>query len=309
LSRIALLCATERGVRVLMRLRELLPKADLAVVTFRETPWEPPFRDRIEAAATEARAAFEECAQIERSQTVSTWRSSPPDLLLCVSWRYLVPREVYQQVTHGAFVFHDSLLPRYRGFSPTVWAMLNGEERTGATLFAMTEEVDAGDIAAQKEVPIGDHDNIADVMERVTCAYLDLLEENIAALLTGTAPLRPQGHSEATYTCRLLPEDVRIDWSMPSSQIYNLIRGYSWPYPGAYTFLNRRKLHIHEARPIHASHDYVGRIPGRVVSTHDGIVTVLTGDGAIGLSTVCYEDGLPLPAREAIQGSGYTLGS
>lgn len=83
-------------------------------------------------------------------------------------------------------------LPEYRGFSPTVWAIINGEDHTGVTLFKIAEEVDAGDIVDQERVPIGPDDTIAVVIERVTQTYLDLLERNLDGLINGTVRLYPK---------------------------------------------------------------------------------------------------------------------
>ena len=68
----------------------------------------------------------------------------PVDLAFLVSWRFLLPKAIFQQPRLGTFVFHDSLLPAYRGFAPTVWVMINGQDHTGATLFEIAEEMDSG---------------------------------------------------------------------------------------------------------------------------------------------------------------------
>src|SRR5690606_18388029 len=125
------------------------------------------------------------------------------------------PSAIYERARLGAFVFHDSLLPAYRGFSPTVWAIINGEDNTGVTLFHMADDVDSGDIVAQQRVSIAPDETIADVLENVTQAYLSVLESYLPALMDGSAPRIPQEHEAATYTCKRLPEDNAIDWHAP----------------------------------------------------------------------------------------------
>src|SRR5262249_44273378 len=154
---------------------------------------------------------------------------------------------LYERARLGAYVFHDSLLPRYRGFSPTVWAMINGESETGATLFAVSEEVDYGDIIAQSRVSINSDETIAEVMERVTDAYLLLLEQNLPRLMSGNVPRTPQDHLRATYTSKRVPEDNRIMWNSPTDVIHNLIRAVTRPYTGAYTYLDDMKLIVWSA--------------------------------------------------------------
>ncbi len=307
--RVALLCATRRGLLVLRRLVELLPDADLLVFSFREEPGEPPFLDEIRDCATAAGARFHETRNVGSTALAGLWESEPVDLLLAVSWRYMVPPRVYERARRGAFVFHDSLLPTYRGFAPTVWAIVNGEAQTGVTLFHMVEGVDAGDIVDQQSVPIGPHDTIAELLERVTAVYVELLGRNLHALLDGTAPRRPQPHELATYTCRRSAEDNRIDWRAPTRATYDLVRAVTRPYPGAFTTLDGRRLRVWDARPARDGQRYVGRVPGRVVAVEDEGVVVLTGDGALLLREVQLDDEAPQRAAALLKPPSTTLGT
>ena len=228
--------------------------------------------------------------------------------MLVVSWRYMIPPRVYRRPRLGTFVLHDSLLPTYRGFSPTVWSIINGEDHTGVTLFEIAEEVDSGDLVDQQRVPVGLDDTIAVVIERVTQTYLDLLERNLTRLIDGSAPRHPQDHSQATYTCKRNLEDNRINWSASSSKIHNLIRAVSWPYPGAYTTLAKRMLRVWSAQRLADFRSYVGRIPGRIVEIRGGEGSVvLTGDGALLLTQVQLEGGEVVRANEVLTGLGQSL--
>jgi methionyl-tRNA formyltransferase len=238
------------------------------------------------------------------------WANNPVDLMFAVSWRYIIPEKVYERARLGAYVFHDSLLPEYRGFSPTVWAIINGEDHTGVTLLEMAGDYDTGDIIAQSRVPIGPDDTIADTLERVTETYLTLLRTHLPALVSATASRTPQDESRATYTAKLLPEDFRIDWNWPTQRIYNLIRATTAPYAGAYTTLEGQKLTIWSARLLENPRRYVGRVPGRVVEFKaDTGAVVLTGDGALLLTQVQPVGGESLPAAAILNKLSYTLGS
>lgn len=307
--RIVLLCATRRGYLFLKRLTELLPQAEFVVFSFRETPWEPPFLEDIRQLTLAIGGQFFEGKQVGGRDFRGFWESTSVDLMFAVSWRYMIPADIYLRPSLGTFVFHDSLLPEYRGFSPTVWAIINGEDHTGVTLFEIAEEMDAGDIVDQERVPIGPNETIAVVMERVTQTYLDLLERNLDDLINGTAPRYPQDHSRATYTCKRLPEDNQIDWAASTNSIYNLIRAVSAPYPGAYTYLSGQKMRVWSARQVTNAHRYVGRIPGRVVEVRPGEGSVvLTGDGALLLSEVQMEGGEITCASNLLNSPSHTLG-
>ena len=137
---VVLLCATDRGLQFLGKLVAMLPAgARLSVVSFREEPVEPPFLDAVQSAATAAGARFFETRSVAGPKMAEFWAGERVDLMFAVSWRYMIPREIYERPTFGTYVFHDSLLPTYRGFAPTVWAIANGEDHTGVTLFRIAE--------------------------------------------------------------------------------------------------------------------------------------------------------------------------
>ena len=305
--RIALLCATRRGLRFLEKLIQLAPASDLLVMSFHEDPDEPRFLDDIRRTALAHDATFVEGKSVADARHRGLWEE-PLDLLFAVNWRYMVPRAIYPLPRRGSFVIHDSLLPEYRGFAPTVWAIVNGETATGATLFEMADAVDAGAIVDQRRVPITPHDTIGTVSERVTDAYLSLLEVNLPALLAGTAPRRSQDESAATYTCRRLASDGVIDWCAPSRRIYDLVRGVTKPYWGARTTLDSRALRIWETRLLPDGASYVGRVPGRVVDVRTGVgAVVLTGDSTL-LVTKVQAEGDIVCATDIITSLSQTLG-
>jgi methionyl-tRNA formyltransferase len=306
--RMAVACATRRGCRFVEALAELVPEAELIVASFPEEPWEPRYFDDLKEITLLRRGRFLAGRKLEAMAPSELW--SDADLLFVVSWRYLIPSEVYSRPRLGTFAFHDSLLPAYRGFSPTVWSILNGEDHTGATLFEIAEEMDAGDVVDQQRVAIGPDETIAEVLESVTDAYMELLARNLEALLRGTAVRRPQDHARATYACKRLPEDNRIDWRSPSARVYNLVRAAGAPYPGAYTFLDGRKLRVWAARRPVPEPRYVGAVPGRVVEVRRGEGTmVLTGDGALLLTRVQEEGGEVACAAEVLNSLSLTLGA
>ena len=308
--RVILLCATRRGRDFLGKLSDLLPDAELAVFSFREEPGEPPFLDDIRRLAHSRRAEYFEAADVGRPELKGFWESTPGDLMLVVSWRRMIPARLYNRPRLGTYVFHDSLLPRYRGFSPTVWAIANGEDHTGVTLFRIADEADAGDIVDQQKVPIGPDDTIGIVRDRVTRAYLEILERNLPALLRGNAPARPQDPARATTAPRRTPEDNRIDWSAPADCTHNLIRAVTHPYPGAFTTLEGRTLRIWAAKPWGGRPFPDRALPGEVFEVQTGAgVGVRTGDGALFVTEVQREGDSTACAADILNRAGARLGS
>ena len=302
--------ATHRGYLFLKRLHELAPGIELTVFSFREENSEPPFLDDIRALALDQGAQFFEARQVGKDRWLPFWRANSPDLIFAVSWRYLIPPAVYRMARFGAYVFHDSLLPKYRGFSPTVWAIINGEDHTGVTLFEMTEAVDAGDIVDQQKVSIGPDETIAEVMNRVTQTYLQLLEHNLPALMNGSTLRRPQDHTQATYGSKRLPDDNRIDWVWPAKRIHNLIRAVTAPYSGSYTSVEGKRLKVWSSQLVSSELCDPGAGPGRVVGVQPGNGSlVLAGDGmTLLLRSVQLENDAAITADHLLTSPGQTLG-
>ena len=309
MTTIAVLCATQRGYWFLKKLIELAPEVRLEVFSFAEEPWEPPFVADIRDLTLSKGGQFYETKQVGGKRWSHFWETTNIDLMFAVSWRFMVPAQVFTRPRLGTFIFHDSLLPEYRGFAPTVWSIVNGEDHTGVTLFEIAEGVDEGDIIAQQAVPIGADDTIAGVMERVTETYLALLEQNLGNLLAGSAPRFRQDHTRASYTCKRLPEDSLIDWNASTQTTYNLIRASSRPYPGSYTYLEGQQLRIWAAQRLTKERHFVARVPGRIVEIRPGVGSVvLTGDGTLLITEVQYEDGAVVCADEVLNRISYTLG-
>ena len=307
--RIAILCATRRGYRFVQTLAKLAPRRELLVFSFREEPWEPRYLDDIRGLTVESGGRFFEAAHVGSPQWSDFWTSTPIDLMFVVSWRFIIPNSVYRRARLGAYVFHDSLLPRYRGFSPTVWSIINGETHTGVTLFEMSDGFDEGDVIAQRRVPIGPDQAIAEVLEQVTDTYMDLLRDNLECLVKGTATRHPQDHERATYTSKRLPDDNEIDWTASTNSIFNLVRAVSEPYSGAYTYLAGHKIRVWAAKKLPNPRQFVGRIPGRVVEVRPGEGTVvLTGDGCLLLTRVQPEGGEVVCAADVLHAQSQTLG-
>jgi methionyl-tRNA formyltransferase len=122
--------------------------------------------------------------------------------------------------------------------------VLHGEAETGATLHYMAEKPDAGDIVAQTAVTILPDETAREVFDKVTAAAAATLDRVLPALLAGSAPRTPQDLSQGSYFGGRRPEDGRIDWSLTSRQIHNLVRAVAPPFPGAFTSLGDRTLRI-----------------------------------------------------------------
>ena len=233
-------------------------------------------------------------SDINLKENVALVREIAPDLLLSFYYRNMIREEVLQIPKLGSLNLHGSYLPKYRGRVPINWAVINGESETGATLHYMVEKPDAGDIVDQEKVPIDFADTALDVFNKVTVAAVAVLARSYPLLAVGRAPRIPMDLSRGSYFGGRRPADGRIDWQKSAVEIYNLIRGVTHPYPGAFTHLQGRKIVVWSAAPAEGSAE-----PGRIVSADPLLVG--TGAGLLEIRTLQEEE---YPEREAAAYAG-----
>ncbi len=221
-------------------------------------------------------------SDINEPENMARLREIAPEFLLSFYYRNMVKPAVLELAGKGALNLHGSYLPRYRGRVPVNWAVINGETETGATLHYMVEKPDAGDIVDRERVAIDFTDTALDVFNKVTDAAVTVIGRAWPMLLAGTAPRIPMDLSAGNYCRGRKPADGLIDWNRSAVQIYNLIRGVTHPYPGAFTHLDDRKIVIWQAWPIEGKGE-----PGRVVSTTP--LQVGTKDGLLEIRSLQEE--------------------
>jgi methionyl-tRNA formyltransferase len=170
-----------------------------------------------------------------------------PDFLLAIGWYYMIPKKMLMLAEKGAAGIHASLLPKYRGNAPLVWAMINGEKETGVSFFYFEGGVDEGDIIAQESFPIEESDTIKNLLFKTNAASKKILVEHLSKISKGTASRIKQDHSKASLFPKRSPEDGLIDWNWDIQRIKNFIRAQTKPYPGAYTIIAGKKIIIWDA--------------------------------------------------------------
>ena len=171
-------------------------------------------------------------------------RDNAPDFLFSFYYRQMLKPELLAIPRRGTFNMHGSLLPKYRGRVPVNWAVINGETETGATLHAMVEKPDAGDMYGQQSVSIGPDETAGQVFEKVTSAAEIILDHALPGILNGSAIGIRQDLSKGSYFGGRKPEDGCIDWRASAQSIHNLVRGVAPPYPGAFCDIQGKRLRI-----------------------------------------------------------------
>jgi methionyl-tRNA formyltransferase len=183
----------------------------------------------------------EDCTKGELEKLVY---DANPDLIFSINYRKLISSEIFTLPPMGTYNIHDSLLPAYRGFAPSVWAMLRGETETGITIHEIIEEVDAGDILAQCRFPIYEEDTIFDLLKRISKNTESLFKEILPNIVNGTAIKTPQPENGGFFLPRRGPKDDYIDWSETAEAVHNFIRAVNYPITVSKTTLKGVEIGI-----------------------------------------------------------------
>jgi methionyl-tRNA formyltransferase len=267
------------------------------------------FEEPIRALAQKCGVPLRE-TKLMRDNALAGWaRELSAEAAFAIGVRVLLPEFFYSIFPRGCWAVHDSLLPEYRGFAPLNWAIINDERETGATLFRISEKMDGGDILLQQRVPIGAKETAPQLYEKICAATVDLVRRGHELLRKGEAAPQPQNLAAGSYAASRTPADGLIDWNQPARRIFNLIRALTFPYPGAFTYHQNRRLFILSAEELASPANWVGRIPGRVVNLVPAAgVDVLAGDGVLRVREVSTDGETRQCAADVIKSVRVKLG-
>ena len=158
-----------------------------------------------------------------------------PDIIITCAYGSIVPKVILDYPSYGCINVHASLLPKYRGASPIVASILNGEKETGITIMYMDEGIDTGNIIMSRSIEIEDNDNSLSLSNKLSLLGANLLIDTLPKIFEGENFDIPQDNEEATYVGMLKREDEHIDFNNSVENIKNQVRAFS---PEPYAFIN-----------------------------------------------------------------------
>lgn len=217
-------------------------------------------------------------------------RNFGPDGLLLVSYGQLVPADLLELGSRPPLNVHPSLLPRHRGAAPVAATILAGDQAGGVTLMVMTPELDAGPIARQWAVPLSGRETTPELETALADLAAEVVPPELDRWASGSLHPEPQDSALSTHVHPFTRADGWIDWGRGADEIDRQVRALQ-PWPGAWTTIDGRRLHIRRARPVAGIDDVpIGALlPGDRPS-------VAAGVGALELEVVQPEGRPAMPA-------------
>lgn len=188
-----------------------------------------------DAARALGAKVFEDVDSMKSERAFDAIKEAEADLLVVVNGYDRTVSTHVAKLAKEALYLHPSLLPKYRGPSPSNWVLIEGETETGVTLSRLGRKNDAGEILVQRTVPVEPADTDAMLRIRLSAALADVLLDYRARSATGMVFLaRSQDDSASTMYPRIARRDAHVRFDQGTSKIIDRVRGVS-PYPGAYT--------------------------------------------------------------------------
>ncbi len=236
----------------------------------------------------------------KEAEMVTQLASFHPDVIVVAAFGQILPQSVLDIPSYGCINIHPSLLPKFRGASPVVAAILAGSEFTGVSIMLMDKGLDTGPVLARAQIPISGQDTTGSLTAKLSLIAAQLLLEVLPSWSRGELTPQPQDEVEATYSGEFSKEDGEIDWRLPAMDIWRRVRAFH-PWPGCYTRWQGRQLKIIEAVPLSGEGAFE---VGQVVALNQGgaVLGVNTGNGILGLLRVQLEGKQAMSAAEFLRG-------
>jgi methionyl-tRNA formyltransferase len=285
-------------------LQALLQKGEQVVGVY--VPFDTPRKpDPLKEAAKRLEVPVFQPRRTWGAETYAGHVKLEPDLNVMAFVTDILPLNILNYPKLGTIQYHPSLLPKHRGGSAINWAIINGDTKTGVTIFWPDEKIDTGPILLQKEVDISPDDTVGSLyFNKLSPLGVEALMESIELIRAGKAHRIPQDESQATYEALCTEKEAVIDWSKPAHKVYNLIRGTN-PRPGATTCFRGKNLKIFESELLRVCWD---RPSGEVAEIAEKGITVSGKGGAILVKRVQPEEAAKINAFEYAQSTSLRAG-
>lgn len=217
------------------------------------------------------------------------------DAAIVVAYGLILPQAVLDAPRYGCLNLHASLLPRWRGAAPIQRAIMAGDVKTGVQVMRMEAGLDTGPVLLSETLDIRPNDTAGTLHDRLATVAAQLAPRALAALERDALVATPQPEEGVTYAHKISPDEARIDWTQPASDVDCHIRGLS-PFPGAWFETGGTRIKALFSRKVSGK-----GAPGEVLEAGKTLI-VACGDGAVELVTLQRSGRQAQSAEEFLRG-------
>ena len=214
-------------------------------------------------------------AKLAKSAELDQLVALAPDLMITAAYGQSLPTKLLNAAKIAAINVHGSLLPKYRGGAPIQYAVMNGDSETGVSIMYMVKQMDAGDVLAQRRVPITAEDDAGTMFAKLSLVGRDLLMETLPKLVAGEVEATPQDESQVVFSPNISTAQERIDYRLPARLIDAKVRGLR-PKPLANLVLDGVVTKLLDVTPLA---EKTALAPGQVVRVEKHGLILAAGEG------------------------------
>ena len=202
---------------------------------------------------------------------------------ISMGWQRLIPEQVLDSFKEGVFGFHGSCgyLPFGRGRSPLNWSVISGDSRFVLNLFQYDKNADSPNVFANEMFQINAHDTIRTLQYKNIIVSKRLIQRLLEAYQTGTIRINRTSKDFDGWYNKRTAADGKIDFHARTRDIYNLVRGVTRPFPGAFCQMEGHKITVWKLHPFDEMLDFSMYMPGEVIDKIDNQLIVRTLDGSV----------------------------
>ncbi|MEM8963445.1 MAG: methionyl-tRNA formyltransferase [Acidobacteriota bacterium] len=271
-----------------------------------EEPWGPyeppaPWDDAVAAWAREHDVPLVLVEDADSDDLVTRVKELEADAGVAVAFRLPLPKRLIDLPTHGTIGVHPSLLPKYRGPSPIRASLNGGESKAGVTTIQLTEDVDAGPILLQEEVPVEPSDTYPTLHDQLATLGATLGLQTVEVLgKKGRGKLKPRQQNEKSATTVPLIDHShrKVPWSLEADGVFNRLRAFG-PEDGLVTYFKLRPVEVLSGMPLEWVQAPFGNT-GTYLGMRQGRLAILCGN-----NSVFGIDRLRRPGSEAMSAADF----
>lgn len=252
----------------------------------------------VKAAALDLGIKVIQPESINEANVIEEIENVNADIFVVVAFGQFLSEKLLLVPNYAPVNIHASLLPEFRGSAPIHRAILNGKKLTGVTTMFMDKGMDTGDILLRAETEITIDDTAETLHDRLAGIGAELIVETIECFRYNTIARKPQDKTKATHAPMLCKKEGLINWKKSSHELDCFVRGMT-PWPGAYTFLNDKRLKVFTLQEIDMETDLK---PGTIIDSKPDELLVATGNGVVSILEIQGASGKRLKAADFLRG-------
>jgi methionyl-tRNA formyltransferase len=236
----------------------------------------------VKLAAQQLKIPVIQPEDVNSFETINKILEIAPDIIITAAYGGYLKKHLRLMPTFGCINLHPSLLPKYRGSSPINYALFNGDEITGNTIFKIVAKMDAGPIIFQNEIEITENDCYTSLYKKLSESGAGNIIQVLKDIEQNGLITNKQDHTKTTFSYKLLKNNLLINWNNTAEDIRNRVRGLA-EIPGITASFRANRIKIIEVEILDAVSK---KVPGSILEISKKGIIVAAADKKILLKKV-----------------------